>query len=136
MINSKMATLGVASASTESATSQVTSKSTLSFNVELYSFGKDVILLQKSDLKYHYSWKAIPNDNPNLIRHPDFDLLNRNEGYEVLRFVNRFAEKQGLKNKSDCLKVERLINEHLRSDTHSHSKVEKWLIDNWNKFDK
>lgn len=58
-------------------------------------------LLTKSDLKYEneYSWKAIGDDNPKITGVPDSTLLNREEGYEVLAFINRFAVKHALKQK-------------------------------------
>lgn len=58
-------------------------------------------LLTKSDLKYadEYSWKAIGDDNPKITGVPNSTLLNREEGYEVLAFINRFALKHSFKQK-------------------------------------
>lgn len=93
-------------------------------------------LLTKSDLKYEneYSWKAIWDDNPKITGVPDSTLLNREEGYEVLAFINRFAVKHALKQKDSGLKVETMIHDHLPGDTRSHANVEKWLVDNWKKY--
>jgi hypothetical protein len=90
-------------------------------------------LLQKSDLLFDYSWTAIPPDDPKATGIPDNTLLNRNEGYEVLAFINKFATKHKFANKSSGLKVERLIKEHLPGTTRSHANVTKWLEDNWAK---
>lgn len=92
-------------------------------------------LLTKSDLKYKYSWTAIEPDDPKVTGKPDSTLLNRGEGYEVLPFINRFAETHKFKQKASGLKTERLIKEHLPGDTRSHKNVNKWLVDNWNKYD-
>lgn len=92
-------------------------------------------LLTKSDLKYEYSWKAIEPDDPKVTGKPDSTLLNRGEGYEVLPFINRFAETHKFKQKESGLKTERLIKEHLPGDTRSHKNVNKWLVDNWKKYD-
>lgn len=56
-------------------------------------------LLQKTDLVFEYSWKAIAPDDPKVTGKPDSTLLNRSEGYEVLAFINRFAEKHSFKKK-------------------------------------
>jgi hypothetical protein len=54
-------------------------------------------LLQKSDLQFEYSWKVISHDNPIITGNPDSTLLNRNEGYEVLAFINRIADDSNWK---------------------------------------
>lgn len=93
-------------------------------------------LLSKSDLQYEdeYSWTAIDNDNPKITGVPDSTLLNREEGYEVLAFINRFAVKHSFKQKISGLKVETMIHDHLPEDTRSHANVEKWLVANWKKY--
>ncbi|MCK9345059.1 MAG: hypothetical protein M0P64_02960 [Candidatus Pacebacteria bacterium] len=91
-------------------------------------------LLQKSDLEFDYSWTAIAPDDPKVTGKPDSTFLNRNEGYEVLAFINSFATACDLKQKDSGVKVERLIKKHLPGDTRSHANVKKWLIDNWKRF--
>lgn len=91
-------------------------------------------LLQKSDLAYKYSWTAINGDDPKVTGKPDSTFLNREEGYEVLPFINRFANEHDFKNKSSGLKVECLIKEFLPGNIRSHANVKKWLVDNWKKF--
>lgn len=92
-------------------------------------------LLQKSDLKYEYSWTTVSPDDPKITGKPDSTLLNRSEGYEVLHFINRVAAASNWTNKSLGLKVERMIKKHLPGDTRSHSNVWQWLVDNWKSFD-
>jgi hypothetical protein len=91
-------------------------------------------LLSKSDLAYKYSWTTIDPDDPKVTGKPDSTLLNRGEGYEVLPFINRFAEKHSFKHKASGLKTEKLIKEHLPSDIRSHANVSKWLEAHWEKF--
>lgn len=92
-------------------------------------------VLGKNDLLYDYSWKAIEGDNPDLTGPPDNALLNRNEGYEVLAFINRFASLYKLQAKLSGLKTEWLIKTHLPSDTRSHKNVRTWLVQNWKTHD-
>jgi hypothetical protein len=91
-------------------------------------------LLSKADLKYTYSWTAIAPDDPKVTGVPDSTLLNRGEGYEVLAFINRFADTHSFKQKALGLKTEKLIKEHLPGDTRSHKNVSKWLVDNWKNY--
>lgn len=91
-------------------------------------------LLTKADLQYNYSWTTISPDNPEITGVPDSVLLNRNEGYEVLSFINRIAQVSKWTSKVPAIKAEKLIKEHLPSDIRSHSNVWQWLVDNWNNY--
>ncbi len=92
-------------------------------------------LLQKSDLKYEYSWTAIAPDDPKVTGKPDSTFLNRGEGYEVLAFINSFAGTHSFKQKASGIKVELLIKKYLPGDTRSHVNVSKWLVNNWKTYD-
>jgi hypothetical protein len=92
-------------------------------------------LLQKSDLQFKYAWTTIPPDDPKITGNPDSTFLNRNEGYEVISFINRVATVSKWDTKAPGLKVERLIKNHLPGTTRSHANVWTWLIDNWKKYE-
>jgi len=85
-------------------------------------------------LKFNYSWSAIPGDDPRISGKPDSTLLNRNEGYEVLYFINKFAELNNLQSKESCLKIELMIIKHLPGDIRSQEKVMGWINSNWDKY--
>ncbi|MDP1666144.1 MAG: hypothetical protein Q8L79_13615 [Methylobacter sp.] len=91
-------------------------------------------LLTKSDLQFSYSWTTIPSDDPRITGKPDSTLLSRNEGYEVLAFINRVAAASNWVQKAPGLKAERLIKNHLPGTTRSHVNVWQWLVDNWNNY--
>ncbi|MDE0535132.1 hypothetical protein [Tenacibaculum sp. L6] len=91
-------------------------------------------VITREDLQYEYSWKAIPSDNPKVTGDPDSTLLNRNEGYEMLYFINKFCELTNLTTKGDAHKVETMIKEHLPSNTRSQANVRDWLVENWKKY--
>lgn len=93
-------------------------------------------LLHKDDLIYRYLWTASKGDDPHLTGKPDSSLLNRREGYEVLPFINGFAETHGLRKKQAALKVEWMIQEHLPDDVRSHANVRHWLIQSWDAHEK
>jgi hypothetical protein len=88
-------------------------------------------VISSSDLKYHYSWTVIPGDNPKVTGNPDNTLLNRNEGYEMLYFVNKFCERYNLTTVSGAQKVERMIKTVVPSHVHSQISIDKWIYDNW-----
>lgn len=88
-------------------------------------------LLNTNDLQFTYSWSAIPPDDARVTGVPDSTLLNRNEGYEVLAFLNRLAQVSKWTNKAPALKAERMIRNNLPGNIRSHSNVWQWLVDNW-----
>lgn len=91
-------------------------------------------LITKSDLYYtNYSWTAISGDDPRVSGEPDSTFLNRNEGYEMLYFINKFCEIYDLKQKSFATKVERMIKEELPSDIRTQKNIQNWLEENWKK---
>lgn len=90
-------------------------------------------VISKSDMFYtDYSWTALDGDNPKIIGKPDSTFLNRNEGYEVLYFINKFMEIYELKNKSTATKIEKMIRNELPGATRSQENVKVWIVSNWN----
>lgn len=90
-------------------------------------------LLTKSDLKFKYSWTVIPPDDARVTGEPDSTLLNRDEGYEVLAFVNRVADSS-TSGALAGLQAERLIKTNLPGNIRSHAHVWQWLVNNWDKY--
>lgn len=81
------------------------------------------------ELQFQYQWTAMGDDDPRKTGKPDSVLLNRNEGYEVLYFLNHISA-----DKAGALKGERMIRNHLPPNVRSREHILKWLIDNWSKF--
>ena len=75
----------------------------------------------KSDLRYEYNWSE--NHEIDLETKP----LNPNEGYDMLYFINDFAEKHRFVNKVTGSIIERLIKIHLPPGLSSHEKIMEWL---------
>jgi hypothetical protein len=96
---------------------------------------KKIMNFLKSNLLYnHYSWTAMPGDNPKISGVPDSTLFNRNEGYEVLYLINKFLEKHSLSSIQAGQKVERMIRVGLPGDVRSQRNVMDWVAANWKKF--
>jgi len=86
---------------------------------------------KRSDLKYGYSWTAAKeNDNAKITGFPDSHLLGRNEGYEVLPYINRYMNSIGWKLESSFHKIEKAIRIDLSGTIRGHASIKKWLIDN------
>lgn len=81
-----------------------------------------------------YSWRAKQeNDNPRITGSPDSDLLDRNEGYEVLYLINQIATNNNWvpDNGAAGHKVEHLLR-RMPGSIRSRSKIRVWLSENWN----
>lgn len=92
-------------------------------------------LFNKTDMLYDdYDWKAkYENDDPKVTGVPDSTLLARKEGYEMLYFVNKYAEINSWKQTNSCQKVERLIRTVIPTNIRSQANIRTWLDENYNK---
>lgn len=89
-------------------------------------------LISKSDLVYKdYSWTVYGDDNPKITGTPDSTLLNRKEGYEVLYFINKFADIHSLENKLSANKIEEMIKKRVPSSIRSQEGIRSWIENNW-----
>jgi hypothetical protein len=95
------------------------------------NFDHRVSPLKKGDLQYRYPTGPTASDDPSKRHEPDSSLLNRHEWYEMLYYVNKFANTQGNSSAVIAKKAERLIQQYLPSNVRSHENVTKWLLDNW-----
>ncbi len=87
------------------------------------------------NLQHKYNWSHSTKDNPKLIGFPDRALLSRNEGHEVLNFIQNFVNEQkwtGAEAVNGGQKVEKMIHK-CPGTQRSHLHVRDWIIENWNK---
>lgn len=84
------------------------------------------LYLKKDMTAIDYAWSHESNDNPHK-KHLDKFFLNRTEGYEVLDFINQYAEENGLIDKRDARKVELLIHQEVPTHIHNREKIKEWL---------
>jgi hypothetical protein len=95
------------------------------------------IVLTRSDLKLDYADTAKEvGDNPEIRGGKDRLELNRHE-YEVLDFINKFAqtEPQLINSKEDCEKLEHLIRGHVPAELKKQTEIRDWLVLNFDKCD-
>lgn len=83
-------------------------------------------IISAQQLKYPYSWTAIPPDDARITGKPDATFLNRHEGYEVLYFLNHVCQTL-----ASALKAERMIHTALPATVRSRKNVLEWLKQNW-----
>jgi hypothetical protein len=84
-----------------------------------------------------YSWKAKEEgDNPRLTGFPDNVLLDRNEGYEVLGFINQFAVINNWHADGAAAgnKIERMIRTGLPGSIRGRKQVHSWIVNNWSSY--
>jgi len=87
---------------------------------------------KKSDLQSkHYDWTASKEyDDAKITGFPDNVELARNEGYEVLPFINRYMADRGWVQLNSFHKIESAIKDKLPGLLRSHSHVKEWLDKN------
>lgn len=90
--------------------------------------------LKKSDLKYTYHPDLPDAEDLSKWHEPDSSNLRRHDWYEMLYFVNKFANTNGLGSLGVAKHAERLIQEHVPHGLRSHDEIRKWLLDNWKFF--
>ncbi|UCV17917.1 hypothetical protein [Ferribacterium limneticum] len=90
--------------------------------------------LTKEDLHYEYSWTVTAGDNPRLIS-DDANHLSRNEGYEMLLYLNSLTgkDKADLPKKTRLI-VEWMLKEHYKSTAPSRQTVTGWVVENFSKL--
>ncbi|CAN5466241.1 hypothetical protein BH11PSE11_BH11PSE11_04220 [soil metagenome] len=90
--------------------------------------------LRKADLKYPYQPDAHGSGDLKSFREPDEQELRRHDWYEMLYFVNKFSNTNGLGSLGVARHAEILIHEHVPHHLRSHDQIRKWLLDNWKFF--
>lgn len=80
-----------------------------------------------------YRWNArSERDDPRVTGEPDSTLLDRNEGYEVVYFVNKMGERNFNSQVSiaNYQKIERMIR-NCPGSIRSQEGIRDWIIRNW-----
>jgi hypothetical protein len=85
----------------------------------------------KGDLQYTYSWTAsLEGDNARITGFPDNVLLDRNESYEVLPFINRYTASRSWSLLNSFYKIETAIRISLPGEIRGHRTIKEWLDKN------
>jgi hypothetical protein len=88
-------------------------------------------IIDKSDLKYDYTWSSKPAANPrsDTITQSDTQsrVFNREEGEGVLSIINEYAKDHEIKDKNEALRIEGLIRSKLGDEDMTFEEVMEWL---------
>ncbi|QOG02081.1 hypothetical protein [Flavobacterium sp. MDT1-60] len=88
------------------------------------NFGRD-------SLRFNYSWTTTEGDSKKVIGYPDNVLLNRNEGYEILHFINKYMLTRNLNSTiSNFTAIENSIKTSVPSNLRSQAHIKTWLDNN------
>lgn len=87
-------------------------------------------IFNKSDLRFSYTWTTTSTDDPKLIGNPDRVFLNRQEGYEVLKFIQTLMGDWGFKKVESGHRLEKLIHQS-PTDLRSKENIKEWIRSNW-----
>lgn len=86
----------------------------------------------RSSLRYDYSWSEIDKAKIHGIVSDD-NVIDRDNGYQVLDFMNRFFQMSGLMTLDSFHRLENLIKKHLPEKCTTRGEMKNWLGKNWNK---
>lgn len=80
-----------------------------------------------------YKWLAkADHDNPEFIGAQEASMLNRDEGYEMLYFINSLALTWKWNDSlASRQKLERIIKEEVPSNIRTHSGIKNWIEQNY-----
>lgn len=86
----------------------------------------------KLSLRNEYSWSDTDKAK-NFKNVCDDDVIDRNNGYQMLDFMNRFFQMSGLFSLDSFHRLENLIKKHMPEKCITRGDMNIWLGKNWNK---
>lgn len=87
--------------------------------------------MKKADFGYKdYAWKAI-GDNPKRKGKIERTQLHRNQGYEVIYFVNTFMDRYFLTETATGRKIEEMIRKKVPPTHKDRESITQWIVENW-----
>lgn len=94
-------------------------------------------IIDRSDLKYDYVWDTEPAQKPRRTTRTEGEtgsrMFRRDEGDDVLDFINEFSDSQGFEHKEEALEVERLLRDEMKNKDMTRKEVRMWLQEHINK---
>lgn len=90
-------------------------------------------IINRSDLKFDYSWSTKPSDHPRkTVTETDSQsrVFRSKDGDEILSFINDFAESHNIESKEEALEIEQKIRGQLDKGEMTRSEIKAWLEEN------
>jgi hypothetical protein len=92
---------------------------------------------QRDMLYTDYAWSTrYTGDDPRVTGEPDNTLLNRTEGWEMLYFINKCAEKWGWLSADNASrrKLEKAIRQKVPGNIRTQRGIKEWIELNHKSF--
>ncbi len=86
------------------------------------------------DLENNYSWTRTLKDDLKLSGEPDGSEFDNKEGNEMLYMINKLMKNLNVTRVLDGQKLERMLTLY-PANYRTQAHVEKWVIDNWGRYD-
>lgn len=86
---------------------------------------------------HSYKWNAkADHDNPKIINGNEASELNRDEGYEMIYFINSLGKtwKWSGEDKVAYQKLEKAIKTKVPSNIRTHGGIKNWIEQNFKSF--
>ncbi|WP_234572385.1 hypothetical protein [Rhodohalobacter sp. 614A] len=94
-------------------------------------------LIDRSDLKYDYSWQPKgaekPRSSATTKGETDSQIFRSEDGDQVLSFINDYTDREGITDKKHALKIEKLLQDELKNRNMSRKEARLWLNENLTK---
>jgi len=87
---------------------------------------------KKEDLRYTYIWDDDSLGATFRSINQD-DTIDRRNGYQMLEFINRFLNLNGLFSISSLHRLEKLMCRYMPEKITTRNEMKLWLGQNWNK---
>lgn len=91
-------------------------------------------LIDRSDLKYDYTWQAKGADKPRSSAttkgETESQVFRSEDGDQVLSFINDYTDRKGITDKKEALKIERMLRDELHNRNMSRKEARLWLNEN------
>lgn len=91
-------------------------------------------LIDRSDLKYDYSWKTEPAGKPRSSVTTEgetkSDVFRSEDGDQVLSFINDYTDREGITDKKHAMRIEKLLREELKNREMTRKEARLWLNKN------
>ncbi|TRW21943.1 hypothetical protein FMM05_19330 [Flavobacterium zepuense] len=84
----------------------------------------------KSSLHYTYKWPKESFSEPTSL---DGDVIELDNGYHVLNFINVFFEKKGLTSMITFVRLEFMLHEKIPRTLKARKEITSWILKHWNR---
>lgn len=82
--------------------------------------------IKRKDLKHDYNW-GTPGNNPGVREGEGENMFSREQGEDVLDFINGYISERDVRDRETALRIESLLYNELDKEPRSRREVYAWL---------